>query len=269
MPSKRKRWRTVAVAALVVCGIVGLGLVGLRSALHRVPDFYAEAIVIPAAAQEAAGETLERNVLALHNEVRDSRQWSAVFTDEQINGWLAADLPEKFPQVLPPELQDPRVAFVPGQLQIACRYADDTLTSVVSLTLEVRLAEEPNTLAVRICGAGRGTGSSSPQATPRPCHGVRAQRGPAGPLGPVRRRSGRAGHIRRVRSPARECTSRARTHRDPRGRSPVSWPHSTAGAMRNQSVWFFWSDSRHSPTLRRFAPPPEARVVRRAGDRGR
>ena len=156
MSSKRKRWRTAAVAALVVCGIVGLALVGFQSALHRVPEFYAEAIAIPVAEQEAAGETLERNVLALHNEVRDSDRWSAVFTDEQINGWLAADLPEKFPEVLPPEIRDPRVAFAPDQLQIACRYAGDAVTSVVSLTLEVRLAEEPNTLAVRICGARAG-----------------------------------------------------------------------------------------------------------------
>ena len=75
-------------------------LLGLQSALHRVPDFYAQAIAMPAATQQAAGEALERNVLALHNEVRDGGQWSAVFTDEQINGWLAADLPEKFPHAL-------------------------------------------------------------------------------------------------------------------------------------------------------------------------
>ena len=156
MPSKRKRWRNAAVAALVGCGVVGLALVGLRSALQRVPDFYAQAVAIPAAAQEAAGETLERNVLALHNEARDAGHWSAVFTDKQINGWLAADLPEKFPQLLPPEIQDPRVVFAPGQLQLACRYAGSQLTTIVSLTLEVRLAEEPNTLAVRICGARAG-----------------------------------------------------------------------------------------------------------------
>jgi hypothetical protein len=156
MATTRTRWRAFALAALVVGGIAGLTLVGLRFALHRVPDFYAQAIAIPAAEQEAAGETLERNVLALHNEVRDSGRWSAVFTDEQINGWLAADLPEKFPQVLPPEICDPRVAFVPGQMQIACRYAGDAINSIVSLTLEVRLADEPNTLAVRICGARAG-----------------------------------------------------------------------------------------------------------------
>jgi hypothetical protein len=156
MPSKRKRWRNAAVAALVGCGVVGLALAGLRSALQRVPDFYAEAVAMPAAAEEAAGETLERRVLALHNEVRDAGHWSAVFTDEQINGWLAADLPEKFPQLLPPEIEDPRIVFAPGQLQLAFRYTGSQLTTIVSLTLEVRLAEEPNTLAVRVRGARAG-----------------------------------------------------------------------------------------------------------------
>lgn len=156
MPGKRKRWRNILVAALVVCGLVGIALLGLQSALHRVPAFYAVAVAMPAADQEAAGESLERNVLALHNGARDAGEWSAVFTDQQINGWLAADLPEKFPQVLPPEVRDPRVALLPGQLQVACRYTDGQVTTVVSLILEVRLADEPNTLAVRVCGARAG-----------------------------------------------------------------------------------------------------------------
>ena len=242
MPSKRKRWRNTAVAALVGCGIVGLALVGLRSALHRVPDFYAEAVAIPAAAQEAAGETLERNVLALHNEARDAGHWSAVFTDQQINGWLAADLPEKFPQFLPPEIQDPRVAFLPGQLQLACRYTGNQLTPIVSLTLDVRLADEPNTLAVRICGARAGlVPLPLKQFLDRVTESVRS-----GDLS-VRWAQSDGDPVALVtfdesQSAGRGRTSRARTHRDPRGRNPLSRPHGTAGASEASAVYRFFAE---------------------------
>jgi len=156
MPSKHKRWRTAAVAALVLCVLGGLGLFALHWALHCVPDFYAEAVARPAADYEAAGEDLERNVLALHNEAQDEGQWSAVFTDEQINGWLAADLPEKFPQLLPGGIQDPRVAVRPDRLDLACRYSDSRFTTILTLSLAADLAEEQNTLAVRILGAHAG-----------------------------------------------------------------------------------------------------------------
>ncbi len=156
MRSPRKRWRKVAVAALVVAGLAGLAVVALRAALDRVPGFYAAALALPAVEQAAAGEELERNIVAIHNEVRDRHRWSAVFTEAQVNGWLAADLPEKFPHMLPPDLHDPRVAFRPNQLQIACQYGRPSGTRVVSLTLEVQLGEEPNTLAVRIRGARAG-----------------------------------------------------------------------------------------------------------------
>ncbi|MHB8970882.1 MAG: hypothetical protein ACYC3X_15305 [Pirellulaceae bacterium] len=146
----------MAVAALIGLALVGLVLVGLRTAVRSVPDFYAHAVAIPAAAQQEVGASLERNVLALHNESHGTAAWSAVFTDEQINGWLAADLPEKFPQLLPPEIQDPRVAFWPNQIQLAGNFSSRQLTSVVSVSLEVRLADEPNTLAVRILGARAG-----------------------------------------------------------------------------------------------------------------
>ncbi len=156
MGGMRKRWRRLIVAALAVGALAAGAWWGWRSALHHVPRFYAVAVAVPSPQQKAAGQELARNVLALHNEVADSQQWSAVFTDQQINGWLAVDLPEKFPHLLPRQWHDPRVALLPDQIHVACRYQDGRLDTVVSLILEVRLAKEPNTLAVRIRGARAG-----------------------------------------------------------------------------------------------------------------
>lgn len=141
---------------LIGLGLLGLALVGVYSALRSEPSFYVEALASPAANAEAAGEELERNVLALHNDAHDAATWSAVFTDEQVNGWLSVDLPEKFPQLLPRSVSDPRVHFAPGEVRLGCRLTDDRVATVVSATVSVQLAEEPNTLAVRIHGAWAG-----------------------------------------------------------------------------------------------------------------
>ena len=73
-----------------------------------------------------------------------------------MNAWLAVDLPEKFPELLPPSIRQPRVAFTPQQAQIAFQYQTERLSTVVSLSLEIGLAETPNTLAVGIRRAQAG-----------------------------------------------------------------------------------------------------------------
>jgi hypothetical protein len=107
--------------------------------------------------QEQAGDELEQNVLELRNDARSPGRWEAVFTDEQINGWLAVQLPEKFPGTLPPGVESPRVAIRDGQVNIAARYQDKLVSSVVSINLDVRLTEEANTLAVTIKRIRAGT----------------------------------------------------------------------------------------------------------------
>lgn len=129
---------------------------GLNQALQQSPGFYLEAVAIPSAHQKEAGHEFERNVLALHNDLQQTGQWKRVFSDSQINGWLAVDLPDKFPDLLPPTIRQPRIGLAPKQLQIAFQYETEQLATVVSLCLEIGLADEPNTLAVRVCSAQAG-----------------------------------------------------------------------------------------------------------------
>ena len=151
-----RRWRVVVGA--VVAGLCGVGgiLLGLYLALLQAPDFYQAAVAMATAEQEVAGQQFERNLLALHNDIQQGGEWTRVFSAAQINGWLAVDLPDKFPQSLPPAIRDPRVELEPRRLQVAFRYEGERLSTVVSLSLEVELADEPNTLAVRIRQAQAG-----------------------------------------------------------------------------------------------------------------
>ena len=142
------------VLLLILAGGATLFL-GYR-ATQQVPDFYDEAIRLEPQVQQEAGDALEQHVLQLHNEVRQSGRWEAVFTDQQINGWLAYDLPRKFTEALPPGVSEPRVVIDSSQARIACRYESKRFRSVISLDLEIHLTEEPNVLAVRIHQARAG-----------------------------------------------------------------------------------------------------------------
>ncbi len=142
--------RYLIVAFVLLAAVAGAGGLLLYSASRHEPRFYQQALQIEPEQQREAGDALEQSVLQLHNSARDEGRWEAVFTEAQINGWLAADLPEKFPQMLPAGTEQPRVLIDPEQIKIACRYQRGKVNTVVSFNLSVHLTTEPNTLAVRV-----------------------------------------------------------------------------------------------------------------------
>jgi hypothetical protein len=149
-PSK-PRWRRMAgvAAVLLVVALAATLFIVYRASRH-VPQFYVQALAADPAVQRSAGDELERRALELHNDVQHAGDWEAVFTQEQINGWLAVDLIEKFPDLLPPEAKDPRVEITPQEIRLACRYQDGNIETVISLAVTASMSEEPNTIAVRI-----------------------------------------------------------------------------------------------------------------------
>lgn len=147
--------RRAILRALVVLLVSGgvtawIGWQMLDRAARHEPDFYQEALrVAPHTAMEAS-QQLEESVLELQATSFTQGRWQAVFADEQINGWLAEELPRKLPQLLPPGVMDPRVVVEADTIRCACRYRHRTWNFVVSFALNVQLTDESNTLAVRV-----------------------------------------------------------------------------------------------------------------------
>jgi hypothetical protein len=146
----RRFLRLCGYLGLVLLALAAVGMFGLYRASQQVPEFYAQALTVEPARQAAAGDALEREALELNNQVRQEGQWVARFTAEQINGWLADDMPEKFPRMLPEGVSAPRVALDDGLAQVACTYDQGGFSTVLVLGIEPYLTEEPNTVAVRI-----------------------------------------------------------------------------------------------------------------------
>ena len=142
-------WRIGAVTALIVGAGVAFLYWVIRSTQIE-PEFYAAALSIDAASAADDGDEFEREMLDMHNQVRESKTWSATFTESQINGWMASDLPEKFPDSLPNHVVQPRVAISPGELKLAFRVETGPYKGVITAIGHVFLTQKQNQIAVRI-----------------------------------------------------------------------------------------------------------------------
>jgi hypothetical protein len=143
---KRMRILTWCGGALLLTAVAGWLYV--RHAVRAVPSFYQQVLAAPTAQQVEASEDLLAAASTLANDVRRQGSWHALFTAEQINGWLAVDLPENHQHLLPPGVSQPRVQLRAGSATIYCWYRDKVET-VVSIDLELYV-HEPNVLAIRL-----------------------------------------------------------------------------------------------------------------------
>ena len=139
------------VVVLVIAGVVFM----LYRASQKVPEWYEAKLEADPVRQVEASDEMLQQATALVSDVKKEGQWQAVFTAEQINGWLAVDLVKNHRDLLPPRVSDPRVQIEPGEMTIACRFQQEDLTGVLSLTVDAYMAE-PNVVALRVRKARAG-----------------------------------------------------------------------------------------------------------------
>lgn len=146
----RRFLRCLAVVTVVL--ILGSAFAGysMYQATQRAPDFYVRMLDSERTAELASGPSFEHQIQELQEESQRPGTWEAVFTEDQINGWLAVGLAQEFPKLLPPQVHEPRVAISPEQVQVGCSYRGARLSSVISFSLLIALTDEPNTLEIRV-----------------------------------------------------------------------------------------------------------------------
>jgi hypothetical protein len=143
-------WLAAALFALGAC-LLGWGYWAAR----RVPPFYAAAVSVPIEVHQQASDRLLESAAALASEVNRNGKWQAIFTSEQINGWLATEMEKTFPGLLPDYIADPRVTVCPDGVLFGCRYLKGNVETVVSLKAEPYMSET-NVLKVRLSRARAG-----------------------------------------------------------------------------------------------------------------
>jgi hypothetical protein len=148
--SVAKSWKKVVLGISVVLFLVAMvGLGGVYLAIRSRPDFYEHSLEVSPVQQRKASEEMVRKATSLYNELRREGQWHALVTEEEINGWLAVDLVENHPRLLPEEVTEPRVQILPSRVEVAAQVDSERFEGVLHGTFEVSVPE-PNVLALRI-----------------------------------------------------------------------------------------------------------------------
>ena len=152
----RRLLRILVVGAVVFAAVSGLTSYGVYRASQQVPEFYQHALQAEPQEAELSGFRLEQQVREFANDVRFRRRWEASFSAEEVNGWLASDLSRKYPLLVPKGVDQPRVAIDPEHLQLACKYSNKRIRSIISIDADIQLTGQPNVVAVRLKSVSAG-----------------------------------------------------------------------------------------------------------------
>lgn len=138
--------RIVSKRALVV----GTGVVAVLAAvpvlvwlsLTHEPTFYRAMVAVPHEKRQAEAKRFVSQSLQLRNDIANEPTWEAVFTDEEVNAWLAEDLVKSFADQLPPEVHEPRVMFELDRVTLAFELDQGPVRSVIWVVASPRVPEE-------------------------------------------------------------------------------------------------------------------------------
>jgi hypothetical protein len=150
-----RKLRIAAICLLALAAVVALALWGAYRAVQRVRPFYQQALALDPQVLEDGSRELESRATALYNDTQKIGQWQALFTSDEINGWLAVQLVESHAGQLPENVRDPRVAIAPGVLTLGFRTEQGGIETVVSVDASV-LVTESGAIAVRLMSVRAG-----------------------------------------------------------------------------------------------------------------
>lgn len=145
--SHTSRWTPRGIAAgCLAAG--GLAFVAAAVLAAQVPDFYARARgAEPGEAAETRARRAVSKTSAWHAAISRPGGWDTAIAAEELNAWLATDLPRNHAGWLPRGISQPRLAFSPRHLAAGVRVGFGPVATVASVDCEIVL-REPNQLAI-------------------------------------------------------------------------------------------------------------------------
>lgn len=145
--SRQRLTRIVGGVAGAVAALLAVVVVVLRYE----PAFYRPLLepAVGAAEAEAMARRAVTKASAAHAALSRPGPWDMALSADEINAWLAVDLPRNHPQLLPRRVTQPRLVCEPGRVHAAARVSYGPLTVVASGRLAVVL-HAPNQLSITI-----------------------------------------------------------------------------------------------------------------------
>jgi hypothetical protein len=105
------------------------------------PSYYRN--IVHLTRQQRAGQAKKfvAQSLQLRNDICNEPNWEAVFTDQEVNAWLAEDLVTHFLDQLPPEINEPRLLFELDRVTLAFQLRQRGVESVITVVARPRVPE--------------------------------------------------------------------------------------------------------------------------------
>jgi hypothetical protein len=134
----RKTCRWLLWTGLILGILTGLP-VGAWLCLTYQPSYYRN--MVRQTRQQRAGKARKfvAQSLQLRNDICNEPTWEAVFTDQEVNAWLAEDLVTHFADQLPPEVYEPRVFFQLDHVVLAFQLRQRGVQSVITVMARTRV----------------------------------------------------------------------------------------------------------------------------------
>jgi len=136
-----RKHRIAAIGALVVTATLLAAFGAAYYAARQVRPFYEQALNTEPAVLEQGSRELESRATALYSDVKQVGRWKALFTTEQINGWLATQLTENAKGALPENIRDPRIAIARDVLTLGFRTSSGGVETVISVDAAAKVTE--------------------------------------------------------------------------------------------------------------------------------
>lgn len=140
------RWLPACMFVALLAIVVPLGF---WFCLSHEPDFYRNMNSLTAERRRQEARQFLAQSMQLRNDIINEERWEAVFSDQEVNAWLAEDLVKQFADQIPSGVRDPRVAFEPDRVTLAFRLDEGRIRAVVWVVMQVRVPE-PNVVALTI-----------------------------------------------------------------------------------------------------------------------
>ena len=132
-----KRWKILGAVLGLALAIPAAGWF----CLTYEPSYYREmtSLSVPRRQIEDRAKHFVAQSLQLRNDICNEPLWEAVFSDQEVNAWLADDLVTHFADQLPPQVSEPRVLFESGRVILAFRLERGGLSSVITVVARPRI----------------------------------------------------------------------------------------------------------------------------------
>src|SRR4051794_16575744 len=140
--------RVLVVSTTVIAALAAAPGLAWLSLTHT-PHFYRAMVAVPPERRAAEAKRFVAQSLQLRNDIVNEPTWEAVFSDEEVNAWLAEDLVTHFADQLPPGVHEPRVMFEMDRVPLAFGLDRGPVRSVVWVVARPRVPA-PNVLELTV-----------------------------------------------------------------------------------------------------------------------